>query len=233
MKKIFTLIELLIVIAIIAILAAMLLPALNKARGKAQESKCISNQKQIVTAVIFYANDFKEQLPLNFRSVVGGTKNEIRTLSEGDSLLYPNIGQGILVAGGYFGGSADYTRRVRDGIIARPIILRCPAFPDGGWTNEPNFSDYPYPRDSTANIVCDVTSFNKLLNRLKGEVLTFCITGEVLLRNGVQAGYPQPPLHNGGITVARANGACGHVSINDYRSGNNLEERLNLIDKMN
>ena len=233
MKKTFTLIELLIVIAIIAILAAMLLPALNKARSKAQESKCISNQKQIVTAVIFYANDFKEQLPLNFRSVVGGTGNEIRSLSEGGSLLYPNIGPGILVAGGYFGGSADYTRRVRDGIIARPIILRCPAFPTGGWASEPNFSDYPYPRDSTANVVCDVTSFNKSLNRLKGEVLTFCVSGETLLRNGVQAGYLQPPLHNGGITVSRANGACKRVSINEYRSGSKLQERLHLIDKTN
>lgn len=60
MRNLFTLIELLIVIAIIAILAAMLLPALNKARSKAQESGCIGNQKQLITAFIFYANDFKD-----------------------------------------------------------------------------------------------------------------------------------------------------------------------------
>ena len=55
----FTLIELLIVIAIIAILASLLMPALQKARLRAQSIKCIGNQKQVISAVTMYINDNK------------------------------------------------------------------------------------------------------------------------------------------------------------------------------
>ncbi len=60
----FTLIELLVVIAIIAILAAILFPVFAQAREKARSISCLSNTRQQVSAMLQYAQDYDERLPL-------------------------------------------------------------------------------------------------------------------------------------------------------------------------
>ncbi len=63
MKRAFTLIELLVVIAIISILAAILFPVFAKARDKARQSVCLSNEKQIGLAITQYIQDYDEVMP--------------------------------------------------------------------------------------------------------------------------------------------------------------------------
>ena len=62
----FTLVELLVVIGIIALLISILLPALRRAREAANETKCSSNQRQLMLAFLMFANDHRGHLPGNW-----------------------------------------------------------------------------------------------------------------------------------------------------------------------
>ncbi len=79
-RRAFTLIELLVVIAIIAILAAILFPVFAKAREKARQTSCLSNEKQLGLGLIMYVQDFDGTYPLSVSASSLGTNVSYRQL---------------------------------------------------------------------------------------------------------------------------------------------------------
>jgi prepilin-type N-terminal cleavage/methylation domain-containing protein/prepilin-type processing-associated H-X9-DG protein len=72
----FTLVELLVVVAILAVLAGLLFPVLAQARARARQATCLSNVRQIGTAFALYAQDFDERLP-DFHADLGSAANAL------------------------------------------------------------------------------------------------------------------------------------------------------------
>ena len=219
----FTLIELLIVITIIAILAAMLLPALNKARERARTTTCINNSKQIGSGINMYTGDYNDLLPPTIVTLLGN--QEPRSISEYFNGISA-VGLGLVAAQGYLGPGSnkeniEYPAHAPKWL--RPAILHCPSnTQNDGWNAGKTWCDYPYYRDSGTLSQMDSSSFGKKFSKLNHEMLTFCVTGGVWLS--------VIPGHNQNLIVLRADGSVNSCPYNVYRGKANNRDRVNLID---
>lgn len=120
-EKGFTLVELLVVISIIAILLAVLMPALGRARDQAKISLCKSNLKQLAMAHVMYLNES------NYKGLTSGSKNGSGGAAYWMTMLAPYLEQNKIKRGQGASNVQDMTKQMK--------ILRCPS------TVEPTSSD--------------------------------------------------------------------------------------------
>lgn len=141
----FTLIELLVVIAIIAILAAILFPVFAKAREKARQTTCLSDEKQMGLGMLQYNQDNDEAFPMNQYADAAGNQRGWE-----DSIFsYIKNGQTAAAAGG---GSISY---------GQGGIFSCPSFPLNQ-SHEYGVHEYICPAQAPAGSTQPVTTLGAI-----------------------------------------------------------------------
>ena len=229
----FTLIEVLVVVAIMALLVSILLPALSKAKDQAKRTLCASNQKQIAAAMHMYTSAFKGELPHSMPGM-----NASLTW-----LVWQNFGQQVpgypregFVHHGLLYGDSSRTPQIgrARGIIRDARVFYCPSYrdyphvyPDGWSYVAPNGAEgvatsYAYFLNGQMDLYPKGVRTNARIEKLKvRETIHSCVfvgkidkrqkRGVWPHRGGVNAGYA-----DGSVQLARVDESLANIAADLY-----------------